>query len=225
MKFSKTLLIILAVVVLGVAFGYLYMTNTKQINEQTQLKSKLATNQATLSRLVTERETVQLQLTKLEEQLELRKQSLAAARVLADNVSRSWPRDAQSIEYGEQMFTLARGWNLEVDVVTSGEATGKNVQGIGFTTTSFAVSVTGSAPTSEFTEAADYQSYLYRVVADILGFVDVVALDKSFATAQFDGFSLSVPPVLTQEELVAQGIDVPVPTATFTVTVYTYKGG
>jgi cell division protein FtsB len=225
MKLSKTIWIILAVVVMGVAFGYLYMTYSRQQDEQAQLKSKLTTNQATLSRLVSERENVQAQLTKLQEQLEVRKQALAAAKVVADNVSRSWPRDAESIEYGEQMFSLTGGWNLDIDVVTAADSAAKNVQGISFTTTAFAVSVTGQPLTSGFAEAADYQNYVYQVVGNILGFVDAVARDKNFATAQIDSFSLAVPPLLTQEEVVAQGVDVAQPTATFAVTVYTYKGG
>jgi cell division protein FtsB len=225
MKISKTLLIILGVVVVGVAFGYLYMTYTRQLDEQAELKSKLATNQATLSRLVTERENVQAQVTKLNEQLELRKQALAAARVVADNVSRSWPRSAESIEYGEQIFSLAGSWKLKVEVTSAADPAAKPVQGINFDTTTFAVSVTGEPLLSGFEEAAGYQDYVYRVVGDILSLVDTVARDKSFATAQFDSFSLTVPPMLSQDEVTAQGASVPQPTATFTVTVYTYKGG
>ncbi len=225
MKLSKTIWIILGVAVMAVAFGYLYMTYSRQLDEQAQLKSKITTNQATLSRLVTERESVQSQITKLNEQLELRKQALAAARVVADNVSRSWPKDAESIEYGEQFFTVTGGWNLDISVVTAAEAVAKNIQGINFATTTFTVSVTGQPLASGFAEAADYQNYVYGVVADILGFVDAVARDKNFATAQIDSFSMSVPPLLTQEEVVAGGVDLAQPTATFSVTVYTYKGG
>lgn len=43
MKLSRVNLIILALVVLGVAFGVLYMMYSRQLSEQEQLKAKVST--------------------------------------------------------------------------------------------------------------------------------------------------------------------------------------
>ena len=225
MKISKAIWIILGVVVLGVAFGFLYMQYTKQLDEQTQLKAKITANQATVSRLVTERESVQSQLTKLNEQLDQKKAGIEAARLSLDNVTAGWPREAESIEYEEAIFGLAGGWDLDVNVVTAGDAAAKSVQGIGFLNTTFTVEVTGQPLTSGFAEASEYETYIYQVLGNILGFVDALANDKSFAAAQIDVAGLTVPSLLTSEDVVAAGIDLPQPTGTLTVTVYTYKGG
>ena len=225
MKFGKVTLIILGVVVLGVAFGYLYMQYTKQLDEQAQLKAKIATNQATVAKLVAERESVQAQVTKLNEQLDQKKALLAAATASAANMTAGWPKDAESIEYDEQIFNLAAGWDLNINVVQAGEAAAKTVNGIGFMNTKFDVSVTGQPLAVGFTEASEYEDYVYQKVGDILGFIDAMANDKSFASASVDIVNITVPPLLTSEEVVAGGTALPQPAAQLSVTVYTYKGG
>ena len=225
MRLSRVTLIILGVVVLGVAFGYLYMMYSRQLDEQAQLKAKIAANQATVAKLVAERETVQAQLAKLNEQLEQKRASVAPAQAALEAAKSVWPKDAESIEYDEQIFNLASGWKLNINVVQAGEPSAKAVQGIGFLSTAFDVSIMGEPLTSGFEEASDYQDYVYQVVGNILGFIDALASDKSFASASIDIVNITVPPLLSSEEVVAGGTELPQPQARLSVTVYTYRGG
>jgi hypothetical protein len=225
MKLSKITIVIIGVVVLGVAAGLLYMQHSKQQTEQTQLRAKIAANQATVSRLTAEGENWQTQLTRLQGQIEQKKAAVTTANMSLIAAKGEWPKDAQSIEYDEDIFGLADGWNLDVSAVTAGEPAAKPVQGIGFTNTAFSVTVTGKPLTQGFDDAQKYQEYVYQVVGNILGFVNSVTKDANFSHAQIDSVSLSVPEMVPLEQLISQGTKVAQPSATITVTVYTYKGG
>jgi hypothetical protein len=225
MKISKITIVIVGVVVLGAASGLLYMQHSKQQQEQNELRAKIAANQATASRLTAERDNWQSQLTKLQGQLEQKKMAVTAANMSLSAARAEWSRDAESIEYDEILFGLADGWSLKVDSASAGEPAVKPVQGIGFTNTAFSVTVSGKPLAEGFDERQKYEDYIYQVVDNILGFVNSVSKDKSFASAKIDLVNLTVPTLLTSDEIIGQGTNLPQPSATITVTVYTYRGG
>jgi len=225
MKLSRITLIVLGVVIFGVAFGLLYMSYSKQLSDQQSLKAKLATNQAQLSRLSTDKQNWQNQLAQVQAQLAQKQKDLASATTLAANVSSGWPNDAQSIDYDETLFNLAAGWNLPITVVSATDASPLSINGISFQTTKFSISVTGQPITSGFATTLDYETYIYSVVGNILGFVDTLSKDKNFATARIDLVNLTVPQLLTADQLAAKtswsaGDQ---PSATVQVTVYARK--
>jgi len=225
MKISRITLIIIGVVIFGVAFGLLYMAYSRQLSDQQNLKAKLASNQAQLSKLSTDRQNWQNQLVQVQAQLAQKQQDLANATTLADNVSQGWPGDAQSIDYDETLFNLAAGWNLPITVVSAGDATPLTIQGIAFQTTQFSISVTGQPITAGFDTTLDYETYIYSVVGNILGFVDTLSKDKNFATAKIDLVNLTIPQLLTADQLAAKTTWGPgdQPSATVQVTVYARK--
>jgi hypothetical protein len=227
MKLSKITIVILGVVVLGVAAGLLYMQHAKQQDEQAQLRAKIAANQATVSRLAAEGENWQAQLTRLQGQIAQKKAAVTTANMSLTAAKAEWPNDAQSIEYDEAIFGLADSWNLDISAISAGEPAAKQVQGIGFTNTTFTVTVTGKALAADqaFDDTQKYQAYLDQVVGNILGFINVLAKDAKFSHAQIDTVSLSVPEMPPLEEIISQGTKVAQPSASITVTVYTYKGG
>ncbi len=225
MKIGRVTWIILGVVVLGVAFALLYMQYSKQLDEQSQLKANIAANQATVAKLSADRENWQSQLNKLNDQLAQKRAAVAPAQIALDGAKSVWPKDVQSIEYDQEIFNVAGGWNLDVSVVQAQDAKPTTVQGIGFMTTSFALSVTGQPLTSGFADASSYRDYVYQVVGNILGFVDSLANDKIFSTASIGSVSISVPPVPASEQVVASGLNLAQPVANLSVTVYTYTGG
>lgn len=222
MKISKVTLIVLGVVVLAVGFGVLYMLYSKQLQEQDTLKSKIAVNQAKLTQLVNEQEKWKSQLAALQEQISQKNQEVAAARASLDAAKAEWPNAAESIEYEEKIFALADGWDLVVNVVTAGDTVASNINGINFTANTFTVTVTGQPLTAGFDEEAKYQEYMYKVAGDILSFLDELVQNEFFATANMDVVSLSIPALLTKEDLVTAGIDIEKPVGTLSVTVYTY---
>jgi uncharacterized membrane-anchored protein YhcB (DUF1043 family) len=225
MKFSKTTLIILGVIVFAVIAGLLYMRYSRQLGEQDQIKSKIDANKAQLTRLVAEREKYQSELAKVEEELAQKKRDLDAALLSLNAAKTNWPDEAQSIEYETKLFDLADGWNLQITVVQTGEPGTQNIQGITFSTYTYNVSVTGLPLTEGFEKATEYQDYIYEEVANILGFITSVVHDDYFSTANIDVVNISIPPLLTSEEVVAQGVNLAKPVSNINVTVFTYKGG
>lgn len=225
MRLSKTTLIILGIVIFAAAAGLLYMMYNRQLNEQDQLKSQISVNQATLSKLVTERENFQAQLTKVEEELAQKKKDLDAAILSLDATKAVWPKEAESIEYEEKLFDLADGWNLQIMVVQTGETGSQNAQGVTFSINTYNVSITGIPLTEGLETASEYENYIYEELDNILGFITSTVHDEAFTTASIDLVNLSIPALITSEEVVGQGTSLAKPTGNVTVTVFTYKGG
>jgi cell division protein FtsB len=225
MKLSRTVWIVLGVAVFIIGFVVLYMMYSRQITEQEQLKSRVAANQATFSKLVTERENWQTQLVKLQSELAQRQSALTQAKLALSQAETGWPQSAQSIEYDEKLFEMADAWKLDITVVTAAEPAEEEVEDITFVTATFTVEVTGKPIETAFKEEKDYRDYLYDTVDDILAFVHTIVNDKAFASAGINLVNMQVPEPLTKEELATKGVEVGKPTATITLTIYTYKGG
>jgi cell division protein FtsB len=225
MRLSKTVWIILGVVVFVIGAVYLYMMYARQLDEQEQLKSKLATNQATLPRLVAERENWQSQLDKLQNEIAQRQAALTEANLVLSQAKEGWPESAESIEYDEKLFEIADAWKLDITVVTAAEPKEVRVEGITFTVASFNVEVKGRPPETTLEEEADYRDYIYKAVGDILHFIDTIVNDKDFASASIELVTMQVPQPLTKEQLAEEGLEVEKPTAQIKLIIYTYKGG
>jgi hypothetical protein len=222
MKVSKVTLIILGIVVLVIGFGVLYMMYTKQLQEQDTLKAKAAANQSRLTQIIGEQEKWKSQLATLQEQIAQKNQEVAAANAALVAAKSEWPDSAESIEYEERLFALADQWDLVTSVVTGGNPSTRNINGIGFTTTEFTITVTGQPLSSGFDEEDKYQEYVYQIVDDILGFLNELTKDSYFKTANIGSVNLTIPPLLSKEKLVDSGKNLAQPLATFTMTVYTY---
>jgi len=227
MRLSKTVWIILGVAIFIIGFAVLYMMYSRQGDEQDQLKSKMAANQATLVKLVTERGSWQNQLLKLQDELAQRQNALTAANLVFSQAETGWPTSAESIEYDEKLFEIADAWNLEITVVTAAEPKETKVGGITFTVASFTVDVRGTPPLATPKEEKDYRDYLYDTVDDILAFVHTIVNDKDFASAGINLVNMQVPEPLTKEELaeIERLEEGNIPRAQITLTIYTYKGG
>jgi DNA-binding protein YbaB len=224
MKLSRTVWIVLGVAVFIIGFVVLYMMYSRQITEQEQLKSRVASNQATFSKLVTEKENWQTQLVKLQSELAQRQSALTQANLTLSQAKTGWPTSAESIEYDEKLFEMADAWKLDITIVTAAEPAEEEVEDITFTVASFTVQVTGKPLETPFKEAKDYRDYLYDTVDDILAFVHTIVNDKNFASAGIELVNMQVPEPLTKEDI-AGNAEQKSPTAKITLTIYTYKGG
>jgi hypothetical protein len=223
MKLSKTVWIILGVAIFIIGFVVLYMMYSRQGDEQEQLKSNIAANQAALVGLIKERESWQSQLLNLQDELAQRQDALTEANLALSQAAAGWPTSAESIEYDEKLFAMADAWNLEITMVTAVEPTEIKVEGITFTVSSFNVEVKGKPRDELSRTAAEYREYLYKTVDDILAFVHTIVNDKDFASAGIELVSMQVPLPLTQEEI-DQDTEQASPTAQINLNIYTYKG-
>jgi hypothetical protein len=225
MKIGKLTWVILGVVVLAAGFGIIYMMYSKQLQEQDNLKAKAAQNQATLSQLVAEQEKWRTELVRVQELLDRKNTDVSTAAAALVEARSGWLPDAQTIEYEERLFTLADNWKLVVNVVTGGEESSMDNQGVLFGNNTFTVSVTGQPLTVGFTEVSDYEDFLYGRISDILGFIDELTRDSFFSATKIDLVNFTVPQVPSLDELKSAGTAPEQPMANLSITVYTYKGG
>ena len=225
MRLSKTVWIILGVAIFIIGFIVLYMMYSRQGDEQEQLKSKIAANQAALVGLIKERESWQSQLLNLQDELAQRQDALTEANLALSQAGTGWPTSAESIEYDEKLFEMADAWNLEITVVKAAEPQEETVEGITFTVSSFNVEVRGKLREEDKLSrtAAEYREYLYKTVDDILAFVHTIVNDKDFVSAGIELVSMEVPEPLTQEQI-DEDTEQTSPTAQINFTIYTYKG-
>ncbi len=187
-RLSKTGWLILGIGIFVIALVSLYMLYSRQGDEQEQLNDSLLVAQATLPRVVSEKEDWQRQLTQLGSQLTQQESQLAQATSLLDTTQASFPESVESIEYDEELFRIADNWDLEITTLTASEPHDNkvevediNVDDITFSVTSFTADVKGE-------------------VANILGFISTIVTSEDFTSATAELVNINIPEPLTEAE-------------------------
>ena len=180
-RLSKTGWLILGIGIFVIALVSLYMLYSRQGDEQEQLNDSLLVAQATLPRVVSEKEDWQRQLTQLGSQLTQQESQLAQATSLLDTTQASFPESVESIEYDEELFRIADNWDLEITTLTASEPGNEEVEDITFSVTSFTADVKGE-------------------VANILGFINTIVTSEDFTSATAELVNINIPEPLTEAE-------------------------
>jgi len=222
MKLSKTAWLILGIGIFVIAFGGLCLVYFQQGSEREQLNDGLLVAQATLPKVISEKEDWERQLAQWESQLGQLKSELAQAKLLLAESKMSFPKAVESIEYDEEIFKIADNCDLDITKLTSSEPRDKEAEGI-----------TSSEPRDKESEDITYSvtSFVVDVkgeVANILDFINTIATSKAFTTATVELVDIEVPQPLTEEEkegLTEEEIeDREKPSATVSLAIYAYKG-
>ena len=196
MRLSRTAWLVLAVGIFVIAFACLYTINSGQAKEQGQLNSSLATAQAQLPKLVSDRGA-------LEGQLAQQQSALAEAQSLLDKAKAGFPKSSESIEYDEILFSLAHGCDLEIMSLSAAEPSEKKVEDVTYFVTSFTVEVRSKVANGD--------------VSNILNFVHDLATSKDFTSTTVELVNIKVVATAVGEEPTP-------PTATINFVAYSYKG-
>ncbi|MDD5082052.1 MAG: hypothetical protein PHU08_01635 [Dehalococcoidales bacterium] len=202
MKFSRITWIVLAVGIVVVVLGSLGAVYVRQSNEQEELSNNLATVQATLPPLITEKADWGAKLAQYDAELTDARTQLGIARA-------RFPRAAvESIETDEKLYAIADKCSIEIVELGSPPPHVLKDNNITYFITQFSANVEGP-------------------VTNILSFIDTVVADGSFATATADLVTIDVPPPLTPEEkeglTPAQIAEIEMPTAQIRLTIYGYQ--
>jgi len=222
MKLSKTSWLILGIGIFVIAFGGLCLVYFRQGNEREQLNDSLLVAQATLPKVISEKEDWERQLAQWESQLAQLKSELAQAKLLLAESKMSFPKAVESIEYDEEIFKIADNCDLDITELTSLEPRDKEAEGI-----------TSSEPRDKELEVITFSvaSFVVDVkgeVANILDFINTIATGDYFTTATVELVDIEVPQPLTEEEkagLTKEEIeDRERPSATVSLAIYAYKG-
>jgi hypothetical protein len=139
MKLSKKVGLIVVIVVIVAALAALFTIYFRQAGEKGDLQDKLSRAETLLPTLMQQRNTLE--------------DELASAQSLLDSSRAKFPEVLESIEYGEDFFKIAYGRNLytmaagcgvELTRLTASKPTGKNVDGIVYSASSFVVVIEGN---------------------------------------------------------------------------------
>ncbi|MGD9116061.1 MAG: hypothetical protein PVJ61_02615 [Dehalococcoidia bacterium] len=169
MKLSKTAWSILGIGAFVIVAAVLVMLLTGNSSEARKIEDNLEVTQTLLNKLVSEREELNSQLVQLNNELE-------AAADYYDESLDNFPEDIKSIEYDEEIFSIAGDTNLDVLSLIASEPRKVVIDDITFQATLFEVEVRGTT-------------------ANILTFIDDIANGGYFTTATVDLVNLEVPPV------------------------------
>jgi uncharacterized protein YlxW (UPF0749 family) len=136
---NKKVWLIIGIVILVAALVFLVRMYTQQVQEQEQLRTNLATQQALLRTLtVTENDT---------------QNRLNQAQSLLDASRAKFPQSVESIEYGEDFFKTAYGQNLyamaggcgvNLTGLTVSPPTDKTVGAVTYSVSSVVVTISGT---------------------------------------------------------------------------------
>jgi len=207
MKFSKTAQLILAIGIFAIAIVFLYRMNQGRAAEYEQLNTQLETAQALLPGIISEGEELESRLNQLKIDLNQAKAELSQGKA-------NFPHSIDSVRYDELLFQMARDRGLEMMRLVTSEPSDKGIEDVTFNVTSFDMEVKGA-------------------VADILDFVNTIAIGDDFTTAIVNIVSITVPEPVTQQ--VKEGIveqeeegeeaeELGAPSAAIELDIYNYRG-
>jgi Tfp pilus assembly protein PilO len=206
MKFSKTAQLILAIGIFAIVLVFMYRMNQSREAEHEQLSTQLATAQTLLPEIVAENEELEGRLNQL--QLELNQAEASLKEIKA-----KFPASTDSIRYVELLCQMAYDRNLEMMSLFTSEPVEQTMEEVAYTTVSFEIEVTGQ-------------------VADILDFVNAIAIGEDFTTAIVEEVDIRVPEPLTAYEKEyldlqepEEGEEAPeAPSADIKLSIYSYEG-
>jgi len=221
MKFGRAAQLVLAIGIFAVGIIFLYRMNLERQAAQEGLHTQLAAAQLLLPKLTSEKEDLESQLTRLQN-------NLVEARSAIGEGKSKYPDNIESIEYDQKLFQMAQDRSLEVIRLTASEPGNKNVEDVAFTNTSFEVEVAGEALDSPPADEEEFREYVNGVLIDILAFINGIAVGEEFITATVESVDISVPTFAEVEEAEeseeAEEGEAGRVSATIKLVIYSYEG-
>ena len=130
MKLSKTVWLVVVIVIFAIVLGVLFSIYSGQARERNELSDRLSNAQTLLPGLVANREDLEDQLAQAESSL--------------DKSQAEFPESVASIEYGEDLFEIADDCNLDLTSLSLSTPTNKKVGDVTYSVSPFTVTVKGN---------------------------------------------------------------------------------
>ena len=222
MKFTRTIWLIILLVVLAIACASMYVVNSGKASQGEELQNKLDRAAADYSQLVAQRVA-------LDSQLAQGQIDLAAAKAELDVAEAQFPPSIeQTINYDEILFWMADYCQLEIMSLTASAPGEIKAGGVTYSLITFNVVVRPKPADPLPATAAEFETYIDESVADILHFVDTIATGEGFvnATTFVNGTTIesvvmsNLEPPTTDEEVPGAAK----PEASITMVIYSYPG-
>ncbi|MDD4793987.1 MAG: hypothetical protein PHU18_01915 [Dehalococcoidales bacterium] len=188
MKLSSRTWVILLFVLLLAGAVVLYMMYSSKLDEREQALNNKAQAELLIPILQGQKADLDEELAGLEQNYIDLNQRLEELNITLEGANGALAESqdrlrlvVESIEYGEQLFTLAESTGVEITSITVGEPGNENISGITY-------------------EFADMQLEVKGLESEILAFIDAVANHESFKTTIIDPASITVAQPVEHEQ-------------------------
>ena len=194
MKSNRILQIVLIVliVVFAAAAGFLYKSNSSEVNRQKGLKDNLTKNEAAYNSGLAQKAALEKTATDLANQLASAKSLLAGIH---------FRPSSESIEYDRILYSIADANKLRVTNITTAPPGSISELNNTYQVTSFNVTVEGLSPDAIFSAAKDDRDYIAGVISNLLAFSNAVAASPDFDTAIIQPVSITIPSAMADAEI------------------------
>jgi len=130
MKLTRTVGLIIVVVILAVVIGVLFSIYSGKVTEQNEFNERLSRAQTLLPVLMKQREDLEDQLIQSE--------------ALLNTSQAQFPELVECIEYEDDLFEIADGCNVAITKLTSSKPNSKGTKGVTYSISNFVVVVNGN---------------------------------------------------------------------------------
>ena len=130
MKLSKTVWLVVVIVIIAIALGVLFSIYSGQVGEREELNDRLSSAQTLLPGLIDNREKLEDQLTQAES--------------LLGKSQAEFPESVESIEYDDDLFEIADDYNVDITRLTSSKPTSIKVGAVTYSVSSYVMVVKGN---------------------------------------------------------------------------------
>ena len=200
MKFTKISLLIIGAGILIAVFVILYLSYSQYVNQREALSQTIEAAQNQISKISAEKRPLEPQVAQLEQKIADLKSSYDKAKGEFPNVS------IQSIEYDEELSTLAEDCAITLTHLTATDSTVLKEGSTTYIATDFTVEVTGDR-------------------TNLLDFIHRVRQSAYFSTASINSLNLieeATPTPTSTEETAPAPLNYS--TLSMALTVYRYEG-
>lgn len=184
---SRTWVILLFVLILAAAI-VLYLMYNNKLDERQQALNNKAQAELLIPILQGQKADLEEELAGLEQDYIDLNQRLEELNITLEDANGALTESqdrlrlvVESIEYGEQLFDLAKSTGVEISSITVTEPGDSSISGISYTLTGIQMEISG-------------------LEAEILAFINAVASHESFKTATIEPVSISVAPPMAEPE-------------------------
>jgi hypothetical protein len=197
MKSNRILQIVLVVLIIAfvAAAGFLYKSNSSEVNRQKSLKDNLTKNQAAYNSGLAQKAALEKTATDLANQLASAKSLLAGVH---------FRPSSESIEYDRILLGTADSAKLLITNITATPPVAFTEQNNTYQVTTFTVTVEGLSPDGIFATSKDDADYITAVVNNILVFSNAIATSPDFDTAIIQPVNINVPNHMTAADIQAE---------------------
>ena len=182
----------LVLVALVVAALNLRAADSKQTIKQTQLRDSLARSQVMINKGIEDKKSLETGIS----------QSAAAIETINSSITQlKFPTLTQTGDYGQMLVAAANGSGLSAKILNATPFISVKSNNLTCQSATFTINLIAGSPTSIMQTENQYKQYLSDSIDDMFSFMAALAESQGFVSTEIQSVSISLPPLLSAEEI------------------------